>query len=261
MTSLSKILPAEHGSWGLVGEPVVLGLLVAPSPAGVLVALGSFAGFLAHRPLKTAWGDYRRSRRYPRTALAERFGLGFGLAALACFAGALALAGPGFLLPLGLALPLALAFLVYDLRPGRTWQAELAAPAAFASAAAAIAVASGWGVPAALALWAVMVCRSVPSVLYVRRRLRLERGEAARPAVSWAAGTAHAASIAAAAALVVAGLLPALALVAVALLALRAVHGLTPARFGRTARAVGFQEIGWGVVTVLLVAGGYWTGI
>lgn len=260
-SSVKQILPAEHGSWGLVGEPVVLGLLVAFSPAGLLVALGSFAGFLVHRPAKLAGGDRRKGRRYPRTVLAERFAAAFGLGGAASLAGALALAGPALLLPFALALPLAALFVVYDLRPGRSWQAELAAPAAFASAAAAIALASGWSAPAALALWAVMVCRSVPSVLYVRERVRLERNGTLRPKVLRATAIAHAASIVLAAALVAAELLPVLALVAVAVLAARAGHGLTWMRFGRTARAVGFQEIGWGAVTVLLVAMGYWTGV
>ncbi|MFP3942061.1 MAG: YwiC-like family protein, partial [Thermoanaerobaculia bacterium] len=61
-------LPPEHGSWGLVGEPVVLGLLVAPGWAPFLVGLAAFAAFLAYRPAKLAWGDLRRGRRYPRTA-------------------------------------------------------------------------------------------------------------------------------------------------------------------------------------------------
>ena len=250
-------LPAEHGSWGLVGEPVLLGLLVAPSPAGLLVGLGSFAGFLAHRPLKLAVGDRRKGRRYPRTVSAERFAAAFAALAAACFMAAVALAGPGLLVPLLAALPLAVTFLVYDLRPGRSWQAELAAPAAFASSCAAMVVASGWTVPAAFALWAALAARGVPTVLYVRERVRLERtGYLRPPAVAWAAAL-HLAALVGVIVLVKAGWLPALAAVAVALLMLRAVHGLTPWRAGRTARSVGFQELAWGAVTVLLLAAGY----
>jgi len=32
-------LPAEHGGWGLLAEPVVLGLVSAPSAAGICLAL------------------------------------------------------------------------------------------------------------------------------------------------------------------------------------------------------------------------------
>ncbi len=254
-------LPAEHGSWGLVGEPVALGLLVAFSPAALLVGVGSFAGFLAHRPLKLLYGDRRRGRRYPRTVLAGRFAAGFALAALACFGGALALAGPGLLVPLALASPLAAVFLLFDLKPGRSWQAELAAPAAFASASASMVLASGWALAAALALWAVMVARSVPSVLYVRERVRFERNGALRGGVAALAVLAHLAVLAGIWVLAGAELLPLLAVGALGLLTVRALHGLSPVRFGRTARAVGFQEIAWGVGTVLLVAAGFWTGV
>lgn len=253
----SVALPAEHGSWGLVGEPVLLGLLVAFSPAAFLVGLGSFAGFLAHRPLKLAYGDHRRGRRYPRTALAELFAASFAVLALTCFAGALSLAGPGLLMPLVLALPLAAAFLIYDLRPGRSWQAELAAPAAFASAVASMALASGWALVPALGLWAAMAARSVPTVLYVRERVRLERNGALRRSIALAAVAGHVVALGAVLILVEAALLPGMAAVAFVLLTLRTVHGLSPVRAGRTARSVGFQEIAWGVATVLLVGVGF----
>jgi len=254
----SVALPAEHGSWGLVAEPVLLGLLVAFSPVALLVGLGSFAGFLAHRPLKLAYGDHRRGRRYPRTALAELFATGFAVLAVACFGGAVALAGTGLALPLVLALPLAAAFLIYDLRPGRSWQAELAAPAAFASAVAAMALGSGWSLGPALALWAAMAARSVPTVLYVRERVRLERSGALRASVALAAVGGHAVALAAVLMLGQAALLPGLAVLAFVLLTLRTLHGLSPVRSGHTARSVGFQEIAWGVLTVVLVVVGFW---
>lgn len=254
-------LPAEHGSWGLVGEPVFLGLLVAFSPAALLVGLGSFAGFLAHRPLKIAYGDRRRGRRYPRTVLAERFAAAFASVAVGCFLGALALAGPALLVPLAAAVPLATVFLLYDLRPGRTWQEELAAPAAFSSACAAMAAASGWTLPAAFALWGVLAARGVPTVLYVRERVRLERTASLDRRVAVATAVFHLVALCGVIALVRAGLLPALAAVAVALLALRAAHGLTLWRGGRTARSVGFQELAWGATTVVAVVVGFWAGL
>jgi hypothetical protein len=254
-------LPPEHGSWGLVGEPVALGLLVAPAWASLLVGLGAFAGFLAYRPAKLALGDLRRGRRYPRTALALRFAAAFGLVACLVLAGALfldrALAGPGWLLPFTLAAPFAVVFVVYDLRPGRSWQAEVAAPVAFAATAAAMAWAGGVPPAVALSLWAVMAARSVPSVLYVRERLRLERREPARPAPAVAA---HLAGLTAVAALAAAGWLPWLGVLAVGLLLARAAWGLSALRRPATPRAVGFGEIAWGVVTVTLVAAGWWVG-
>ncbi|HSL82878.1 MAG TPA: YwiC-like family protein, partial [Thermoanaerobaculia bacterium] len=254
-------LPPEHGSWGLVGEPVALGLLVAPAWAPFLVGLGAFAGFLAYRPAKLAWGDLRRGKRYPRTVLARRLATAFGLLAVLALGGALRLgwaaAGPGWLLPFALAAPFGIVFVAYDLRPGRSWQAEVTAPAAFAATAAAMAWAGGLPPAVALSLWAAMAARAVPSVLYVRERLGLERGESSRPASGVAA---HLAGLAAVAAIAAAGWLPWLAASAVALHLVRAAWGLSRFRRPAAPRAIGFSEIGWGVVTVLLVAAGWWAG-
>src|SRR6185436_6956547 len=60
-------LPSEHGGWGFLLEPLVLGLLVRPSLAGSLIALAFVFGFLARHPLKLALQDLLRGKSYPRT--------------------------------------------------------------------------------------------------------------------------------------------------------------------------------------------------
>ena len=45
-------LPTEHGSWGILIEPLLLGLVVAPSLAGVVVAGLVSAVFLTRSPLR-----------------------------------------------------------------------------------------------------------------------------------------------------------------------------------------------------------------
>jgi hypothetical protein len=85
-------LPTEHGGWGLLGEPVVLGLVLAPSASGACLGLAALAGFLSRHPLRLVFMDRRRGVRYPRTALAERFFAGYALAALLLLAAAFALA-------------------------------------------------------------------------------------------------------------------------------------------------------------------------
>ena len=45
-------LPAEHGGWGFLTEPVVLGLVLAPSAAGLCLALAALAAFLTRHPLR-----------------------------------------------------------------------------------------------------------------------------------------------------------------------------------------------------------------
>ena len=78
-------LPTEHGGWGITLEPVLLGLLVAPSVAGACLALATVGAFLARHPFKIVAGDRRRGRRFARTPVAERFTILYGGAALASF--------------------------------------------------------------------------------------------------------------------------------------------------------------------------------
>lgn len=58
-------LPVEHGGWSLTLEPVALGLLVAPSRAGFLLAVATVGAFLLRHPLKIVADDRRRGRRGP----------------------------------------------------------------------------------------------------------------------------------------------------------------------------------------------------
>lgn len=45
-------IPAEHGGWGFLCEPLILGLLIAPSLAGIGIVLMMAAAFLLHQPFK-----------------------------------------------------------------------------------------------------------------------------------------------------------------------------------------------------------------
>ena len=255
----SVALPAEHGSWSLVTEPILLGLLVAPSWAGAALAVTAFALFLFNRPFKVYWADRRRGRMFTRTRLARRFALIYGGVALLLAAVAFGLAGPRPFAPFLPAAPLLVIFVIYDQRPGRFWQAELTAPVAFAAIVAAVALADGWGWPAALGLWGFMVARAVPAVLFIRARLRLDKGRPAGPGESLAAVVgAHALAVSGVVALVWAGWLPWAGIVATAVLLARAVWGLSPWRWRSSVIALGFLETGFGLLAVLIVALGYW---
>lgn len=255
----SVALPAEKGSWSLVSEPILLGLLVAPSWAGAALAAGAFALFLCNRPLKVYLADRRRGRAYERTALAWRYLMIYGVVALAGLAAGLALGGWRPFAPLVAAAPLLALFMVYDQRPGRFWQAELVAPVAFAAIVSAMALADGWAWAAALGLWGFMIARAVPAVLFIRARLRLDKGKEAAPGESVpAVFAAHVLAVVGVVGLVWFGWLPWLAVVAAVMLLLRAMWGLSAWRWRTSVIALGFLETGLGILAVVLVAIGFW---
>ncbi len=252
-------LPAEHGSWGFTLEPIFLGLLVAPSLAGTYLALAIFAAFLTRQPLRVALVDRRRGQRLERTALAERVGLIYVTIAVLGFAATVWSAGLIPFLPLALATPALAIFLHHDLqRRGRDLLPEVAGPVAMASVASSIALAGGWALPAALALWFVLAARAVPAVLYVRSRIRMARGVEPQTGLALAA---HVVGLVLVAVLVWVELLPALAIAAFVILLLRALYCLSPYCPTLTPRTIGFSELGLGVLTVLLVVAGYIFGV
>lgn len=251
----SVALPTEHGGWGFLLEPLLLGLLVAPSLAGLFIAVGMTGAFLLRHPLKLVGSDHRRGKRYARTRRAKQFALLYGIAAGLSFLIAASMAGLRPLLPLIAAAPLALTALLYDLRGNsRTLVAELAGPVAMGSSSAVIALIGGWAPVYALTLWAIIAARAVPSILYVRARLRLEREEVISPAPAL---LSHGIALLAVGALTAAGTAPLLAAVGMALLLLRGAYGLSRLRKSVPAKIVGFQEIGYGLLIVLLTALGY----
>lgn len=250
----SVALPAEHGGWGFVLEPILLGLLVAPSLAGLLLGMALLGMFLARHPLKLVIADRKRGRRFARTGLAERFALLYCGLAAAGILGAALNGGLEILLPMALASPLMVMMLYYDFS-GRSRDAlpELAGPVGLAAVSSSIALAGGWPLPPALALWVLQSARAVPSVLYVRARLRLEHEKDANrtlPLVAQVAG------IAAALALRLAQVAPLLAVVPLVVLLARAWFGLFR-RVPTPAKIIGFREMGYGFGTVLLIALGY----
>lgn len=233
-------LPFEHGAWGFLLEPLLLGLLVAPSSAGAFIAVGVVGAFLVRHPLRLALQDGLRGTRYPRTLVCELFALAYAAIASFAFAGAILSAGARPLWPLAAALPLALVQFGLDVRRhGRTLAAEVLGGLAAGAGASAIVLAGRPSIATALALWLLVASRAVPSILYVRAVLGREgRG----PMLA-----SHVAAVAVAA---LVG--PWSAIAAMAVLLVRAVPRLENAR----ARDVGIRELAFGLVTVLLIAFG-----
>ena len=68
----SVAMPAQHGGWSFALEPVLVGLLVAPTAGGLLLGVAAFMVFLLDQPLRVAVKDRRKGKYYARTRLAER---------------------------------------------------------------------------------------------------------------------------------------------------------------------------------------------
>lgn len=253
----SIALPVEHGGWGLLGEPLVVGLAIAPSWPGVGVALFAAFAFLARHPLKLAAADWRQGRRSPRTVASERVALLYAMGAALGLA--LATNGArGFWWPLAAALPLALFQLAHDAQNhGRLLSAELAGGVALGSVAAAELRAGGAPHLTGLVVWILLAAKAVGAILYVRARLRCDRGAPFARAGVWAA---HAALLGLAALLAVGGLSPWLAVVAAVVLLARGWYGLS--RFHRRVRpqAVGFTEMAYGIAFAAVLVIGFGSG-
>ncbi len=240
-------MPKEHGSWSLAFEPVVLGLLVAPSVAGGWVALVALAGFFARRPLKIVW----RERTGVRAAAAGRalaWCVALGLGALMAAVSAGGVMWTVWLAPFA---GLGAVFLSFDLRNGgREEAAEIAGAAAFSTVAAAMAAAGGMSSMGALAVFIAMAGRAVPAVMFVRACVRggkTGKYRATAPLVAGASATMAAAGLA------IEGLMSvAVPLMLALFLARAAVRLLRPAPI--RARTLGFQELAIGLVYLALVA-------
>jgi hypothetical protein len=252
-------IPHEHGAWGFLIEPLVLGLVLAPTAAGLCLAVAAVAAFLVRHPLRLALMDRRKGVRYPRSALAEGFAVGYAAFALAFALLAVWLARAPFWSPIVLAVPAALAALWFDAR-GRSREAlpEAAGAVALGGSVSAIALAGGVAAGPAFGAWALLATRGVTAVLYVRARLRLDRG---LPSGKAAALSSHVAGAAVAGGLARAGWGPWLGVVALVLMLLRAGRGLAPGRPLLRPQALGLREMIWGLVTLVLLAVGYRLGL
>lgn len=234
-------LPNEHGGWGFLLEPVVLGLIVAPSLAGLLLGAGALAGFLARHPLRLAASDGLRRRFYPRTRACLVLAAGYGTIALAgCTAGVLL--APQALLPLLGGATIALLQFTYDARNrGREIVPEIAGAFAGAAILTSIAVAGRVAWAEALALTILVLARSVPSIVFVRAALR----NAGRTMTI----SLHVVGIAAAIALSIAHVAPPAGVAATTVMLVRAVA----TREGTPARMIGIRELIYGTAYVLLI--------
>ncbi len=235
-------LPTEHGGWGFLFEPLVLGLAVAPSWGGAFISFAAIFAFLTRQPLKLAMQDAFRGKSYPRTLWCRLFAGTYLAGAALAIAVAVAVSGWKFAVPFAAVAPLALVTLAFDAKNhSRALFPEVCGSIAMASTSAAISIAGGRSYAASFAVMALIIARGLPTIVYVRTLLKRAHGEAASPLPAIAAHTA---------AVVVAWTIGSIvaALATVALLA-RAAHGL--ARPSPPAKTLGRRELAWGAVSVI----------
>lgn len=253
----SIALPTEHGGWGFTLEPILLGLLVAPSATAWELSAAALGVFLARRPVKLVSTDLVRRRWYPRTTIALVFSLLYGLIALAGVVGAVITTDGPFWIPMLVAAPLASFALRADAHSkNRGLIAELAGSIAMGSTVSAIAIGSGWELGPAFGLWLVLAARDVAAIFLVRGQVRRLHD---RPVEEGKIYIVQAVAIATVAVAAVAGIVPWLGVVAVALVGVVAVVSLN--RPPVEARVIGWTQMALGLGVVLVTALGVHLGL
>jgi hypothetical protein len=248
----SIALPTEHGGWGFTLEPILLGLLVAPSASAWEISAAALGIFLARRPVKILSTDLVRGRWLPRTTVALIFALIYGGIALAGAIGAIFTADGPFWIPVLVALPFALVALRADAHSkNRALVAELSGSIAMGATVAAITIAGGWDIAPAFGLWLILAARDVAAIMLVRGQVRRLHD---KPAHARDIYVVQAASVSVVAIAAVAGIVPWLGVVAVAIVGLVAVISLN--RPPVQAKVIGWTQMGVGLAVVLITAAG-----
>lgn len=175
-------LPAEHGGWGLTTEPVLLGLLVQPSRAGLALGGAALVAFLARTPLRVVLVDRHRDRHLDRTTVAARLLAVEVPVVLALVAVAGATATGSFWAPVVVAAPLVGLAFWYDARSrSRRLTPEMAGAVGMSLAATAITLAGGAEPALAWGLWLVLAARVLTAVPWVRDQVLGLHGRAGHP--------------------------------------------------------------------------------
>jgi hypothetical protein len=262
---IKMILPSEHGSWSLMLTPFVIGAGVAVvavprvnALAILLCFIAAMALFLARQPL-ALWVRIRRGRARRSD---ERAASGWSL----LLGGIAALAGTGLILlgraaVMWLAIPAA-AVLAITLAMGavlgpRRLATELvgvvglalAAPAAYVAAAGILNFTAG-------AVWAISALHNVISVLYVRLRIDQRHDRASRSEAVIAV-VGHLVSLAAVIGAALAGWLPPLVGLPIAILLARALVVAWHKPPLENVKQFGFTEMGLALAFAAVVVAAY----
>jgi len=251
-------LPVEHGGWVFLFEPIIAGLAIAFSTGAPWIACLTIGAFLTRQPLKVLIADRFGMRNRERASLAFRFLLCYCAIFSIGLAGTLLSVGVQSLLPFIWVLPLAIFQIYIDAsRQSRKLIPELTGAIVMSASIAAIGLSANMTLVNAAALWAIFASRSIASILYVRERLRLEKGKRYSRIIPT---LAHIAALLLVSMLAFYGLSSFLTIMAMSVLAYRAIAGLSPGRSKMKAMQIGVWEIIYGVIVVLSVVIGHYSG-
>jgi hypothetical protein len=251
-------LPTEHGGWAFLFEPLAAGMAIAFSSGAPWIALLTVGAFLTRQPLKVLIADRFGMRNKARANLALRIFLGYGAIFALGIAGTLFTVGVQPLLPFVLVLPFAV-FQIYIDASGQSRKLipELTGAIVMSASIASIGLSANMPFANAVALWTIFASRSIASILYVRERLRLEKG---KPYSRMMPAAAHVAALFLTASLAYYGLSPFLTILAMSALFYRSISGLSPGRSKMKAMQIGVWEIVYGIMVVLSVVIGLYAG-
>jgi hypothetical protein len=161
----SVVIPNEHGGWGLTSEPVLLGLLIAPSVGGLALGMAAFGAFLVRTPLKLVFVDRRRHRWLDRSRLALLVAAIEIVMISVLVAIVVWRSGWRWIIPVAIAVPLVAVELWFDIRShGRRLVPELCGALGIAAVAPAIVMADGRSGALASAVWLVLAARVLGSI-------------------------------------------------------------------------------------------------
>lgn len=249
-------LPTEHGSWGFLFEPLLAGILIAPSITSIWFAILLIGAFLTRQPLKIYLNDFQVKRNLPQTEAAFKFILIFGGIFTVGLLGSLYFAKAESFYPFLLILPLGIYQIYCDAsKKSRQLLPELTGAIAISSSVAAVTLAGGFSWTTSLALWVVFICRLIPSILYVRNRLKLEKGKSFS-AISVAITNFVAFMVVGL--LATNGLIPKLPVAMFFILMIRSLLGLSSFRSKIKAMRIGVWEVIYGTLTAFSVVLGFY---
>jgi hypothetical protein len=255
-------MPAEHGGWGLTLEPGILGVLLAPSLAGLLLGVAALLAFLVRTPVRLMLVGRHRGESRPRTTLGiARLRLATRVAAVELIVIALAVViaatlaqDPLWWLPMVVAAPLFLLALWFDMHSlSRHIVPEIAGSVAIAGVTATSALAGGASWPIAIGAWVILAGRVFSSIPHVRAQVLRIHAQPVPPLPSLLGDAAALVSAAAAF-----WLEPALAVGAIALVVLVVIQRITLLRPSRPAKVLGVRQMILGFAVVGATAAGTW---